>query len=113
MKLLKIVVCLITFVALSGLVSPLRAQHYPNQWDDYGQPLIAHADSIIKVGKSISQEDARMQAAQNVGPVKLNLLPKKGEKQQTTPELYCKVAEATVVLTDVCLCDNLHVFPAT
>lgn len=105
----------ITFSLVMLFFKPLYAQDYPKQWDDYEQGLIFQADSIIKAGTSISQDEARAQAAQNIGQVALQLNRTKN-KPLSKPELYRKVADATVIISDVCLCNNcdqLHIFPAT
>ncbi len=93
----------------------IAAQNYPNQWVDFEKPLIEQADSIIKAGSSISKNEARKQALQNTDKVKINLISA-NNKQLAPTDLYQKVAKATVVITDACLCDNcdnLHIFPST
>ncbi|PTN05924.1 trypsin-like peptidase [Mangrovibacterium marinum] len=113
---LKLLAVYLLFCGLVTRGGEAAAQSYPNQWTDWEKPLIEQADSIIKAGTSVSQEEAREQAAPNVGPVKLSLHQKKNEKRLSTPDLYRKVAAATVIMTDACLCDNcdqLHIFPAT
>ncbi|WP_163718687.1 S1 family peptidase [Mangrovibacterium lignilyticum] len=103
------------FCGLVTIGEEVRAQTYPNQWNDWEKPLTEHADSIIRAGTSISQEEARKQVESNSGPVAVNLIEPSG-KSLTKSELYEKVSSATVILTDACLCDNcdnLHIFPAT
>jgi len=104
------------FIPVFALMQlPAFSQAYQQGFEDFEQPFIVAADSIIKQGASISATDATSQLTNNQAPVSVSLT-RKNKKKLHANQIYERASAATVIISGACLCSkcsHTHINPAT